>query len=203
VTYARITRDVPGRIAGRLRFAASRADKRASDGTIMLNGWQRLWVVLVGISGLLVGLFMWTVLPTSLSDSSSFSEAERSRGTVYLVEIEGNPNTTEQIDWWGYGSLTEDEIEKVLANKSESGRRLPIGAKVLRSAVGNHLIMPSTTSDADAKAVVARYDAQVKQELSIRRRNGILTGIAIWLGFAAALYSSGWLVGWVRRGFSR
>ena len=168
-----------------------------------LNGWQRLWVVCAGLGGLVIGGITWGALPRTPSDGDMIAPAERAVGQIYQIETDSGVDPEVLIDWWGYGDPTDDDAAKTLDGRSPSGRRLKPGSKTRRTVVGSHLILPSSVTDAKADEILARYNSQVVANLATTRRTHMLLGLVVWLTLAGALYGTGWVVGWVRRGFTR
>lgn len=58
----------------------------------------------------------------------------------------------------------------------------------------------------DVKEQIQRENELLKNELDqlpSERRKHIITSLSVWFGFSVNLYVTGWLIGWIYRGFRR
>lgn len=146
-----------------------------------LNGWQRMWVVLSALSGLLaIGIVITQIGSTDQPEESSFY-LESLKDNVTIVEID----TVGEVHF--PSELSKEEIGRLVKQEMSTS--------------------PSTVKEVAAKELQKRAVLRAAQSrvanLAARSENLRLYFYAgsFWLGFVTIVYVVGWSIGWVRRGF--
>lgn len=138
-----------------------------------INGWQRLWILVSVLSGIVIIWFALLSLPTP--DSVETKEILKKLSTDSLI----------------------------LLAEAERG-------KDIEMFNGEHLTLPVEATADQVKKISADYRKAVESITYEKRqinRNRILrhigTSIVIWLALSVSLYSLGYAIGWVYRGFKK
>ena len=157
-----------------------------------LNGWQRLWVVVGVLWGLVVAVFAFNTRPqqyqyTSISSYLEFSDVYE---MIQAPRAPGLPPLTDRQLMMLFDSPITD---LTLLEPTELERLDGLTAH-LEEAGG-------TGSDVSARQELSRK----RQEDELRARTAAAAGRAfgVWLAVLLATYVVGWSAGWVWRGFRR
>lgn len=138
---------------------------------IILNGWQRLWVVLSSIYLVVVVMFV----------AFNFPSPEGIENTSDLLK-KLSPQSQALLLIHDRGIIFPDEADIIMPN----------GA-LFRFKEG--------VSETQRSAVVREYWAIVSSLANEQRISLVGRAALWWLGPCMVLYVLGWLFGWVRRGF--
>jgi hypothetical protein len=68
---------------------------------------------------------------------------------------------------------------------------------------GYIIIFPGELPKNDVEAIAGRYWGLMENEARQKRRKYIFDTLLWWFGSVVALYSLGWSIGWVYRGFKK
>ena len=153
-----------------------------------LNGWQRLWVVMV-IAGL-VG-----VLALVAQDFPSQESAEHERALRVL----------RSALWANVERAQERKDQRA---ELEALRLLNKGAELVRAEsygdLSNSALIAKVAASFPEQAVQAAVSASANQPASVLRElriRHVLLPLAVWCAASLVLYVFGMAIGWVRRGF--
>lgn len=148
---------------------------------ILLNGWQRLWLVLT---------FLFFAFATLIA-YSNYESPTIVEDLTLLAEL--NNDQVTEVDIQGLGivkfpSQMEDaEIEALISENYENNlQAIPLLAKEKMNKWIEKL-----AADAIAANELVRE----------RNKDWILLSYGTWLGFVIFLYAIGWSIGWIRSGF--
>ena len=169
-----------------------------------LNGWQRLWVVLAALYGIVVITIAWSEWP---------QESRIRRFEVTTDEPE--PNNKFQILWGG----ADVPSKEVAASIRQSSRVSSVTSRPTSATAGPSLstdpnaraslpymeveyesesiYFPAGTLDFTVERELRRYDQGVWPE----RRSHLLTAGTVWAAPMIFLYVFGSAVSWIVRGF--
>ena len=192
---------------------------------LRLNGWQRLWVVLVVLWTVLVGAFAWSLWPEAQVYRNGKTGEPLS--LLYL-----DPNTGRPIPgaddyplepvWHEHAvALTKplSKVDRILLGygvtpaTSDLPLRLdkeghPVGAVVNIPNVGSIVFPETMTHDrinAECEEIKAYFEPPQQKriaELRARRVHWAQFTAAFWLLPPMVLYALGWSTGWIYRGFA-
>jgi hypothetical protein len=156
--------------------------------TVVLNGWQRLWILL----SLLLAVISISVVASNWPKESDLTEAR----AVYAVNL-GLQAVALKAKQAGN---ERDELEALRALKkgAPSVRENDYGA--LSAADLLTKIRPVLQNTRFADELTLR-EALDKEKVFDLRKESILKGLLIWLGIVSSTYAVGWGIFWVRSGF--
>ena len=146
-----------------------------------MKGWQRLWVVVAVI---------W-ILPVIAVTYERWPQAE----SITNVEVFAHMNPQDRLpideaatlNEWKLGGMSDDAAASAMERIPSvlvDGRRFRFG------------------DPEDFARFTAAFDLGLKQALTSKRKAFSGEAFAAWAMPLAALYTLGWAVRWVRRGFS-
>lgn len=141
----------------------------------MLNGWQRLWVVIGLIFLLLTGLLLIEDIPTQEKVYRSWAN-ETIEHTLKLEEFKS-------LSLWQVRSKYSDYSDQVIIEKIQ----YKFGAKDGEYAL-------------DFSAINTNHQSQLNN-LFQNQIKSVGKYLDIWAIVMGVIYVLGWLVGWVIRGF--
>ncbi len=143
-----------------------------------LNGWQRLWVLVISIYLLLVSAFTWTTLP---------NESPLLQEWVFAILdiIKKSDSELSKADNW--------RIRNVLLKNGSSDEKFIRAIKAQINAKFAH-------HASELQAVYAMYEVRI-DNLHKERLKYIGTAFLIWAIPSCLLYILGISVGWIYRGF--
>ena len=149
-----------------------------------LNGWQRLWTVLVAVWAMAAGVGGYALWPAAVHYSSGEPLTDEELRAV-APELSKNQSLADK--------LTPDERKRALELGIFVGDAP--GVRRVKADDGTiHSFSPNAT------------DAEISAALNAGRRGRIakyiIRVIGVWAIPAAALYAVGWSCAWVRRGFA-
>ena len=145
---------------------------------LRLNGWQRLWAVVVVLGGLSLAVLAYATWPTTESVEPDEVYVRMPRSTTWVLRDAGEPLFRPTQDVRPTRDSTIVDIE---------GHSVPFLAGAPEDQV---------TSTVNA------YSAALREALRAKRLQYAQERFAWWAVPAVALYMAGWGVGWVRRGFT-
>lgn len=128
-----------------------------------LNGWQRLWVL---VSCLL--------------------------GVVAVVLIADTMETENQITTWYQADKAMQSMEIERIQKREAG--------IEPRSIYDTSDLTVAQVDKRSKETDQRYQRNLL-DLPGKQFKHVATGVGIWLSICVSFYVTGWLIGWVYRGF--
>lgn len=172
-----------------------------------LNGWQRLWVVVVVMWLLPVIVFSYELWPTTANvfKNEVYAQLKPDDGrrlSDYIVTSQSGG--TIQIDFSKYvgkgqprpaGAIDYDALAQKYGGRSE-----PLPGPVL-DIDGHKAQFNEGVSPEDVNQTTRAYTVILRHILSAKRAAFIGRMFAIWMAPAIALYLVGWGIAWVRRGF--
>lgn len=143
---------------------------------LVLNGWQRLWVLVSTLYLVPVVVVAVTTFPNPdhIAHQSSFEEnlSPESRIKIAIPDAKG-------IVW-------DDQV----------------GLEV-EMPNGHILQFKKGIKDEEAKTVANEYYGLLKQQVNKERPLHVLFVFVWWLGPVIFLYVFGWAIGWVYKGFKK
>jgi hypothetical protein len=145
---------------------------------VRLHGWHRLWIVTVAVWTLVIAALADARWPTAASIEPEDVYGWMPRSTRWIPRDAGEPLFRPGRDI----RLPSDTIVMDI-----EGHRVPF----LAGAPDN-----SVTTTVNA------YSAALHEVLRARRVRYAKGLFALWVAPAIALYLAGWIVAWVRRGFT-
>ncbi len=190
-----------------------------------LNGWQRLWIVLVAgwaVPVLIVSYELWPRPPAKADIYTRMKQDDGHRLLdFYDVIATSIGGTNEDIDP-KIAKLTRDDKQFMTASPEEqkgylayvdpSFPKTPLEQNAYLAHVtgkggtvveisGDTLQFVPGLSQQDQDKTLTAYRRARFHILAVKRSELMGEALAVWLVPAAALYALGWAVGWVRRGF--
>lgn len=189
-----------------------------------LNGWQRLWVLVLLVLILPVLWFGYELWPTAASIPKSeiykrmTPEEGRRLIDYYDVTFGGTTGVIPLIsrlqhdkdflaaspkDQRDYLSVVDPEFAKASSVDQDAYLANITGTKGEIVEIDGHTVqfVPRVSSEEENQTAGGFYRA-LHHILTLQRASLIGWSLALWLGPMAMLYVLGWGIGWVRRGFA-
>ena len=161
-----------------------------------VNGWQRLWVLTIGLWALVVAFFAWGLWPRA--------------GTVSTAGSVSTGEVIARMDQEELAMLSTAALARTFGGRllDEDGRVLPDVDIEMVDIGGHNVWFASDLSSSDRDHFAGRFSDALtnildskRRALAPRRRAVATQALAWWAIPALAVYALGWAVGWVRRGF--
>ncbi len=152
-----------------------------------LGGWQRLWVVFSCVWLLVVGFFIFLVMP-QIGARETFECYETHR-LISASETSGDK------------SRTLEELRKLRSEiRSEIRRRHCAGKNrdELRSEIRRAQELHGERIDFGN--MESKWQAQITERRRAQAKS-VIAGLSVWVASIAIVYVIGWAIGWVTRGF--
>jgi hypothetical protein len=193
---------------------------------VKLNGWQRLWVVLVALwvpPVVFLTIADWPTTTTisrrdvsdrmkpedrrRLSDNYDVMTARRGGPNVVLPRIGQLQHDKDFMaapieEQKAYLTANDPEFAKASVMEQNAYLGLVTGMTGPVADIDGHIVkfirgIPEEDTNQTARA----YDAALRRILARRRAVFFGRMLAFWALPAIVLYALGWAIGWVRRGF--
>jgi hypothetical protein len=143
-----------------------------------LNGWHRLWLVAVALWALLIAALAYARWPTAASVEPDDVYARMPRSTKWILRDAGEP----------------------LFRPTRDIR--PPSDSIIIDIDGHSVAFLAGAPDDTVTTTVNAYSAALRETMHANRVRYAQELFAWWAAFAIALYLAGWIVAWVRRGFT-
>jgi len=159
--------------------------------TMRLNGWQRLWVVVVGVWLLLILAGSYWGWPTAeyVSRADVLKQMKAGDAKQFLDYCDFVFEQPQQE------SKGQDSSQSCGPwSKYQAGQPVEIGGHTLQFING--------LSQEQMNHTAGEYYGLLRSTLAVRRAEFAGDAFALWIVPAVALYAVGWAIGWIRRGFS-
>jgi len=144
--------------------------------TIKLNGWQRLWLLLVALSTLPLAAYIYYFIPRP-SDINHENSFYREMKAASVSKLAG------ELTVLGFDEASKD-----------------VGIRI-QMPNDHYLPFRNSATPEEIKAVSSEYFAILEHNTAIARKKFVSTSLAIWLVSNCFVYVMGFLIGWVIRGF--
>ena len=152
-----------------------------------MNGWQRLWLLVVGIYLVAVVVFAAMSFPKPESIHHTQELYDRLAPEV-RQKIVGNMNSENfRVEKREY---LEESLKRGLITEVEMPNK-------------HIMVFPSELPKQEMESVAKQYWAVVEKSANNQRLKHIGLAFLLWVLPALALYGFGWSVGWVYRGFKK
>lgn len=143
---------------------------------IVLNGWQRLWIVF--------SLILFAVI--ILADIILFPSA-RDISHIELFEDKLSTASKEKLAPVDNKGIIWDDV---------------VGLKI--EMPNKHILsFAKGVSSSEAELVSKEYYHILLEKVYVKRFQSILLALAIWVGAIGVIYAFGWSIGWIYRGFKK
>jgi TRAP-type C4-dicarboxylate transport system substrate-binding protein len=152
-----------------------------------MKGWQRLWVLVSGIYLVLVIVFA----------AMSFPKPESILHSQALYD-QLAPEIKKKI----LGTENSEKYRSEKGDYLEEARKRDLITEV-EMPNGHIIIFLSEVPKQEMQAVAKQYWSVVEKSATRQRVRHIALAFVWWVLPALALYSFGWSVGWVYRGFKK
>ena len=169
-----------------------------------LGGWHRLWVLVSGLSLIVVVVVAWREFPR---------RSDIPHGPAIYAAMPGEHTTllqAELVERRGVVDTQRDIAQRIIdeyreADEAEESDEPVLSELIWGVALPNaHTLYFAENKPEDLMWQVANdYLAVVDARLSPLRRRFLLMLSVCWLGGCLGLYALGWSIGWVVRGFRR
>jgi ATP-dependent Zn protease len=147
-----------------------------------LNGWQRLWVIISGLTFALVVVFVF-----SFHESTNLVDDPQVLALITVNEV-----TTAEIEGIGKVDFPNDlTLEQISAHVKQGMSSTPSSVV----AIAEDLLKERTQK----RALEARNKNQIASSENLHMW---IVGVSAWLVFIAVIYIMGLAIGWVRSGFN-
>jgi hypothetical protein len=167
-----------------------------------LNGWQRLWVVLVVIWLLPVMVFSYELWPTTadVPKAEVFAQLkpdDRDRLAPLAPVGKLTPYTPpEATDKW-----SRYRVPAPPAGKPEGKGPYTIEPPAPVDIDGHKVQFYEGVSQEEMNQTTRSYSVILHHMLSVKRAAFIVKMFGFWMAPMIGLYLTGWSIAWVRRGF--
>ena len=143
---------------------------------IILNGWQRLWIVfsLILLAVIIVADIILFPSARDISHNKLFEDKLSTASKEMLAPVDDK------------GIIWDDVV----------GLKIEMPNKhILRFA--------KSVSSSEAEIVSKEYYHILLEKVYVKRFQSILLALAIWAGTIGITYVLGWSIGWIYRGFKK
>lgn len=193
-----------------------------------LNGWQRLWVVvvMVGLLPVVALTYMfWQTATANVAPGDVYlrMKPEEGRPLVGYLDCEEEAHSINQLDLPDDKDFLAAAPEDQKAYLAYALRGEPTFTKLSpldrNACIANIIYFESGRSGPvidtgryelrfapdvsleDQRKTVAAFDAALRRIVLSKRSVFVAKAFASWLTAGVALYALGWAIAWVRRGF--
>ena len=174
-----------------------------------MNGWQRLWVVLILLWGVVVGTVVYLTVPRPMTYLSLDADAPEREEILARLKQQSLPNAHSST------TFQANYVDEPLP---------PIGGRILKRygvtdpITGRHFEIQSDhipTENELLSAEISELEKNVQQDRTNTEKQNreeaagrhdarvalMRNALLVWLIPAGCLYALGWSIGWIRRGF--